>query len=137
MPNGAGLSRALWFGALAVLTLIVCVAFARTASPAPFFYDEADYMYAGTRGFAANYLDRGSMGMTGYFEKGFALLHDKSQRQSLSQLIRNSGALDFYRHFHGPVYAYWIAGAQSMGVREEAGYRASGLVLHALGTFVI
>src|SRR5258708_31263854 len=130
-------SRVLWFGAVAVLTIIVCVAVARTTSAAPFGYDEADYMYAGRQGFAANYLDRGSIGMGAYIAQGFALLRDKSQRQSMSQLVRNSGDLDFYRHYHGPIYAYWIAAGQALGAQGEAAYRASGLILHALGTIVI
>ncbi len=130
-------SRVFWFAALAGLTAIVCAAFARTTSAAPFAYDEADYMYAGTRGFAANYLDRGSLAMTAYFEKGLALLHDQSQRQSLSRFVRSSEDLDFYRHYHGPMYAYWIAGWQALGVRTEAAYRSTGLVLHALAAMII
>jgi hypothetical protein len=128
---------ALWFTALAAILVTVCVLFAQTTSPGPFAYDEADYMYAGTRGFAANYLDRGSLGMLGYVEKGLALLHDKSQRASMSQFIRNSGDLDFYRHYHGPIYAYWIALWHSLGVSQESVYRSSGLILHALATIVI
>jgi hypothetical protein len=130
-------SRMLWFAALAAALAIVCVLFAATASPAPFAYDEADYMYAATQGFAANYLDRGSLGMTGFIEKGLALMRDKSQRQSMSAFVRNSGDLDFYRHYHGPIYAYWIAAGRALGVRGEGAYRSSGLILHALGTIVI
>jgi hypothetical protein len=130
-------SRWLWFVLTAGITALVCVSFARTTSRAPFGYDEADYMFAATQGFAANYLDRGSMGMGGYIEKGLALMHDKSQRQSMSQMVRNSGDLDFYRHYHGPMYAYWIAGWHALGAHEEIVYRASGLILHALSTFII
>src|SRR5580698_2324660 len=130
-------SRILWFALLAAITATVCGSFPRVTSSAPFGYDEADYMYAGAQGFAANYLDRGSLGMTGYLEKGLALMHDKSQRQSLSQFVRNSGDLDFYRHYHGPMYAYWIAAWHVFGAREEIVYRASGLVLHAIETFII
>lgn len=130
-------STVLWFVALAAILAAVCASFAGVTSNQPFGYDEADYMYAGTRGFAANYLDRGSLGMLGYVEKGLALLHDESQRASMSQFIRNSGDLDFYRHYHGPVYAYWIALWHALGARQESAYRSSGLILHALGSIVI
>lgn len=130
-------SPLLWFAALVAVLIPLCVLFAQTASPAPFGYDEADYMYAGTRGFAANYLDRGSLSMFGYIEKGLDLLHDKSQRESMSRFIRNSGDLDFYRHYHGPAYAYWIALWHALGARGESVYRASGLVLHALEAVLI
>src|ERR1700722_17893743 len=128
-------NRLLWFVMLSGVTAIVSTLFARTVSRGPFGYDEADYMYASTQGFVANYLDRGSMGMTVYLERGLALMRDKSQRQSLSQLVRNSGDLDFYRHYHGPIYAYWIACWHALGARDEDVYRASGLLIHALGTF--
>jgi hypothetical protein len=126
-----------WFAALTAIVAIVCFAFARTTSRAPFGYDEADYMYAGTQGFAANYLDRGSMGLNVYLSKGLDLLRDRSQRESLSRLVRNSGGIDFYRHYHGPVYAYWLALAHAAGARQESAYRASGLVLQALGSLII
>ena len=130
-------SRAIWFVVLAGVAAAVCLAFARTTSAAPFGYDESDYMYAGTQGFAANYLDRGSIGMDTYVAKGFALLRDRTQRQNMSQLTRNSGDVDFYRHYHGPIYAFWLAGWHAFGAHEEAVYRASGLVLHVLGAMVI
>lgn len=130
-------SRVLWFAALAGVTAIVCASFARTTSRAPFTYDEADYMYAASQGFTANYLDRGSLGIVAYVDQGLALMRDKSQRQGMSQLVRNSGDLQFYRHYHGPVYACWLAGWHALGLRGEAAYRASGLILHALGTLVI
>jgi hypothetical protein len=44
--------------ALAACLGLVCYLFATTTSHAPFAYDEADYMYAGTQGFWANYSDR-------------------------------------------------------------------------------
>lgn len=88
---------------------VVVIAFWRTASPRPFFYDEADYMYAGTRGFLDNYLDRPSLSLPEFIRKGRELARDRSERANMSQYVRASGDITFYRHYHGPMYAYWIA----------------------------
>jgi hypothetical protein len=126
-----------WCAALAAILATVCVSFAKTAPRVPFAYDESDYMYAGTQGFAANYLDRNSLSMADYVRKGLELYRDKNQRQGSSEFIRNANDIDFYRHYHGPIYAVWIATWHAAGVRSEQAYRASGLVLHALGAILI
>jgi len=123
---------------LLVVTIgIVVSLFRQTASSHPFFYDEADYMYAGTRGFVDNYLDRPSLSTVEFIRKGLELSRDRSQRSNMSQFVRSSGDITFYRHYHGPVYAYWIALGQALGLHDESSYRASGLVIHALVTFLI
>ena len=94
-------------------------------------------MYAGTRGFLPNFLDQPSQSLVEFVRKGMELARDKGQRVSMSEYIRSTGDITFYRHFHGPVYAYWIAACQALGVRGERGYRASGLVIHALGTIAM
>jgi len=129
--------RFLWFALLLAVVASICASFAATTSPAPFGYDEADYMYAGTRGFAANFLDRNSQSFPAFVEKGLELAHDAGRRSSLSEYVRASGDISFYRHYHGPVYAYWISLWQSLGVRGEAGFRSTGLVLHAIGSLAI
>jgi len=115
----------------AALVAIVCMLFARTSSSAPFGYDEADYMSAGQQGLWANYSDRNSMPLTTIVREGVGLTRDGSQRRSLSQMVRASGDISFYRHYHGPIYAYWIGAWHALGVKEEATYRATGLLLHA------
>ena len=129
--------RWFWFLILVVVLLVVCVAFWRTTVSHPFAYDEADYMYAGTRGFWANYTDQNAMSLIGFVRKGYELSRDKSQRASMSQYVRSIEDISFYRHYHGPLYAYWIGLGQAIGIRSEAGYRASGLVLHAMGAIAI
>jgi Dolichyl-phosphate-mannose-protein mannosyltransferase len=120
-------------GAVAVL----CWRFGIWSSPAPFAYDESDYMYAGTQGFVANALDRGAISLPEYVSKGLELARDKTLRASMSQYVRSAGDISFYRHYHGPVYAYWITLWHALGVTSEASYRATGLILHAVGALAI
>lgn len=114
-----------FFLALTLAMTIVATAFWQTAPKRPFFYDEADYMYAGTRGFFSNYLDRLSIPLVQFVRKGLELARDRSQRANMSQFIRASGDITFYRHYHGPAYAYWIALCTKLGVRTASTYRAS------------
>src|SRR5688572_572631 len=125
------MSRRTGWGLLAATLAVVCLLFARTTSRAPFGYDEADYMYAGTQGFWANYSDRNSLSLTTFVQKGLELARDDTQRFVMSQYVRASDDIAFYRHYHGPIYAYWIGFWHALGVRQEATFRASGLLLHA------
>src|SRR5262249_36298721 len=69
--------------------------------------------------------------------KGLELARDREQRMAMSEYIRGTGDITFYRHFHGPMYAYWIAACKAVGVEGEQGYRSSGLVIHTLATIAI
>jgi hypothetical protein len=129
--------RTAWLSILTAILAVVCFLFARVTSREPFGYDEADYMYAGTQGFWANYSDRNALSLVAYVQKGLELARDKTQRLSLSQYVRVSEDITFYRHYHGPTYAYWLALWHRLGVRQEATYRATGLMLHALTALAI
>ncbi|MGA2148463.1 MAG: hypothetical protein ABSH49_26250 [Bryobacteraceae bacterium] len=134
MPN----SRVwLLFGALVPIVAAVSVFFATAASGVPFAYDEADYMYAGTRGVTANFLDRDAIPFSEYVRKGVELVRHPEERASISRFVRSSGDLSFYRHYHGPVYAYWLALWHAFGARSEVTYRASGIPLHALAALAL
>jgi hypothetical protein len=126
-----------WFALVVVMVAAVCLLFAQVAPPQPFAYDESDYMYAGTQGVWANFTDRHSMSFYDFVVKGLETARDKSKRSDLSQYVRSLGDISFYRHYHGPVYAYWIGLGKLFGITSESGYRGSGLVLHALGTIAV
>ena len=131
-------SRAwLLFGALVPIVGAVSFFFAASTSGAPFPYDEADYMYAGTRGVTANFLDRDAIPFSEYVRKGVELVRHPEERASISRFVRSSGDLSFYRHYHGPVYAYWLALWHAFGARSEVTYRASGIPLHALAALAL
>jgi len=126
----------LWFGALLLLLLLIAVAFVPVAPGNPFAYDEADYMFAGTRGLLANFLDRPSQSLVEFITKGRELTQN-GQARSMSEYIRSTGDITFYRHYHGPVFAYWIAVLQSIGISSEHGYRGAGLFLHSAGAIML
>ncbi|HEX6047814.1 MAG TPA: glycosyltransferase family 39 protein [Gemmatimonadaceae bacterium] len=103
-------------------TLLGYAALAGPALPAGrFSYDEADYMYAVSKGFAANYLDRPTIPFTTFVKKGVEEgMRRQSTRHSLSEYIRSTDDIAFYRHFHGPLYFYWLLlHAKLLGIEEQ------------------
>lgn len=116
----------------------VAVLYAPVVSDHPFGYDEADYMWAGKQGFWANYSSEHAMSFVEFVRKGLELSHDSGKRQSFSEYIRSSGDIDFYRHYHGPMYAYWLATLHGAGVERENAFRGSGLLIHfATATLIL
>lgn len=122
----------------ALVLLVVCLAlYLPLSSPQPFAYDESDYMWAGRQGFIANAIDRDAIPFTEYIRRGLELARDPSKRPEFSRFIRESGDLGMYRHYHGPVFYYWIALLDMVGVEQEDTYRGGGLYLHAATALVI
>lgn len=74
----------------------------------PYLYDEADYMCVAAQGAAANYLDSPSQPLAEFLRMGLAEGRDPARRGSLSEFIRGSGDVNFYRHWHGPLYFFWL-----------------------------
>jgi hypothetical protein len=104
----------------------------------PYPYDEADYMWAGKQGLWANYTDRNALSFFEFVRKGIELSQDPAKRASFSQFIRTSGDIGMYRHFHGPVYAYWLALLHDAGAVRENVFRGSGLLIHfATATLIL
>jgi hypothetical protein len=100
------------FGLLLALFLPLVV---RNVSSEPFVYDEADYMYAASQGFFANWSDTPSIPMADFARIGFV----RDGRPSMSQGIRNSNDVLFYRHFHGPLFHYLLIPVARRGLRER------------------
>src|SRR3989339_707289 len=71
----------------------------------PFNYDEADYAQAVAQGFWANYLDLNSISFPDFLKKGLKSFITGTHR-TLSEEIRESGDVAFYRHFHPPLVFY-------------------------------
>ena len=110
--------------------------FRSVPSPQPFVYDESDYMTAGSRGLIANVLETPTTSLFGFFEIG--LNHSKlDKRSSLSEFVRSSRDIDFYRHFHGPLYYYWLALLSPLVHGNEYWMRFSGYAFHLLTFFTI
>src|SRR4029079_6588105 len=92
----------------AIQIMLAATFYSGVISSAPYTYDEADYMYAASRGFSANYLDRDVLPFSTFVELGWAALAHPEARFALSEFIRNSTDISFYRHYHGPLYFYWL-----------------------------
>lgn len=103
---------------------------------APYSYDEADYMYAAGRGFTANYLDTPAQSFAVFLRTGLSRGKDAAQKTALSQLIRDSGDINFYRHWHGPLYYYWLVFLQPWKGDEHM-VRELSMIFPALAILVI
>jgi len=114
----------------ALAAALMVALYAPLTSPHPYPYDGADYMYAGTRGFWANYVDAGSLPLWEFIARGLELRRHPEKRAEISKSARSADDINTYRHFHGPLYAYWIALWSKLGVSEEATYRNVGLAAH-------
>ena len=88
----------------------------RNVASEPYGYDEADYMYAASLGFAANWADVRSIPAADFMRAGLR----RAGRQSLSQTIRTGNDVLFYRHFHGPIFYYLLIPAIPLHRSEHA-----------------
>ena len=107
---------------LAILAAAIGVMFylARgTVVPGPYTYDEPDYMYAAALGWVANAADSPSMPLDEFVRLGLEHRRASGPSAELSESIRNSGDVVFYRHWHGPVYSAWLALVSKFGIDER------------------
>lgn len=122
--------------AVAVLLAALLIALARNVSQDPYVYDEADYMYAATLGFAANSSDSPALSLAAFVRTGLARGPESNQRQQLSEFIRASNDVVFYRHWHGPLYLYLLIPVARLHLEEQFA-RMSMLAIPALSLIVI
>lgn len=107
-----------------------------SVSAAPFAYDEADYMFAASRGFLANYLDLPSLSFPDYVRAGLGMGSGPGASSAISLAARRSGDMFVYRHGHPPVYFYWLGALSHLGGGERS-IRAAGLVFPVLSAIAI
>ena len=91
----------------------------KAASDSPYGYDEADYMYAAKLGLVANQTDTPTMPLNEFLRTGLRRGRDPSQGAQLSELIRGSNDILFYRHWHGPLYFYWLVLTSHLDLDEH------------------
>jgi len=91
-----------------------------TVIPSPYTYDEPDYMYAASLGEVANAIDSPSMPLVEFVKIGLDRGRDTGTRIELSDRIRASGDVVFYRHWHGPVYSDWLSAVKHIASGELA-----------------
>jgi Dolichyl-phosphate-mannose-protein mannosyltransferase len=100
------------FALLLALFLLLII---RNVSSEPYVYDEADYMYAASLGFAANWSDTPSIPISDFVQAGLS----RGSRESLSERIRTGNDVLFYRHFHGPLFHYLLIPVSRLGWSEH------------------
>lgn len=98
----------------------------------PFEYDESDYMSAARKGLVENYREKSSMNLAQFASTGLKAVHGQLNNTGLSEYIRSRRDLTFFRHYHGPLYYYWLAFTSRMTHGNEAWERFSGWTFHLL-----
>ena len=109
---------------------LVVLAWGRISAD-PFAYDEADYMFAASLGLAANYTDTPAQSFADFLHTGLNRGRDAGQRAALSEAVRGSNDVNFYRHWHGPAAFYWWMAGRAAGL-DEHGLRAAMLAFHVV-----
>lgn len=132
VPLPPSLSRAREQAVFGILVTLFLLLITRNVSSEPYGYDEADYMYAASLGFAANWTDALSIPISDFGRAGF---HSHG-RQSLSERIRTGNDVLFYRHFHGPLFQYLLIPASRLGLSEH-GVRTALLAIPCAGLAVV
>ena len=97
---------------LALFVLLIT----QNVSSEPYVYDEADYMYAASMGFSANWIDTPSIPIADFVQAGLG----RGGRKGLSERIRGGNDVLFYRHFHGPLFHYLLIPLSRLGLSERA-----------------
>jgi len=85
---------------------ICIISYDRIIPKDSFRHDEADFMYAVSKGIYANYIDENAISFFTFLTQGIQQGFQKQKRSSLSEFIRISDDITFYRHYHGPLYFY-------------------------------
>lgn len=87
-------------------------------------------MFAVSQGMYANYVDENVIPLATFLGKGIKHGLQKQNRTALSEFIRGSEDITFYRHYHGPLYFYGlIISAYFMGDDEYSARWTSLLIL--------
>ncbi len=100
--------------------------------PYRFDYDESDYMYAVDKGFVANYTDQHSISFYTFMKKGIESGKDEAKKTALSEYIRKTDDISFYRHYHGPMYYYYLVITKYFIGNSEYAMRWATMGLHLL-----
>ena len=108
----------------------------KALSGSKYSYDESDYMFAATRGVVPNWIDSPAMSLPEFVRMGMKRGSDAGSRSELSEFIRDSGDIHFYRHWHGPLYFYGLAVLKPWTV-DEREMRAASLWIPAAGVLLV
>lgn len=108
----------------------------REVFPWPYYYDEADYMFAASLGVRANWTDHPSQSLADFVRVGIREGTEPANRSKLSAASRTGSDVNFYRHWHGPLYFYWLSAIARLKLDERA-TRALSYVFPMLTALVL
>jgi len=89
-----------------------------TIKPGPFTYDESDYMYAARFSPLAHWMDLDAMPFGEFVSIGLTRGRNTQDSHALSELARAADDPNVYRHYHGPVFWYWLGFVRQFTVDE-------------------
>lgn len=124
----------------AVILAILILGFAflthNSISHEPYAYDEADYLYATERGPAANAFETAAIPIPKLVDAGLHRGRSAGQKIALSEWLRDSNDISFYRHWHGPLVFYYLMAVDAAGGTSEAANRRAILLFPFLTLLV-
>ena len=107
----------------------------KTIPTGPYGYDESDYMHGAKLGLFVNFTDHGSLPIVDFIRIGLTRGRSASEHRALSEGVRESDDIAFYRHWHGPMFYYWLILA-SQFAPDANGVRWAS-VLFPIASFLI
>jgi 4-amino-4-deoxy-L-arabinose transferase-like glycosyltransferase len=118
---------------LAVLALGAALFWAISGRVAAYTYgyDEADYLWIAEKGALAHWLETPSLSLPEFVRLGTGRGQDPAGRKQLSEMVREGGYVDFYRHWHGPLFFYWLTATPGVLAGGEWQARAAQMAFLA------
>ncbi len=121
---------------LAILLAGFVVLARHSVTGEPYFYDEADYLVATERGPLANALETSAIPIPALIDAGLHRGRASGQKAALSEWLRDSNDISFYRHWHGPLMFYYLDAVDAIAGRNERVNREAMLVFPLLTLLV-
>jgi hypothetical protein len=117
-------------GVLIIIALLIPFGLivGRLVSLQPLNGDESDYVYAASKGLAASYLDQPSLSLNDFVIRGIRSGLHSGIWGKLSEDIRRTDDITLSRHFHAPLYFYWLNLVRRVSGPNEWGLRWASLI---------
>ena len=101
--------KSLILSANIILVVLFFILFGNSLPDICLYEDEADYVYAARKGFIANYLDSGTLPFATFLKLGISAKNSQASKTELSRTIRTADDISVFRHWHGPLYFYYLS----------------------------
>jgi len=119
------------------LALVFYFTYRSSISTGSFDIDEADYMYSLEKGFSAHYFDKNALPLWSFIKIGLSKGMKSDKATELSRTIRSADDITVYRHFHGPLYFYYMILAEKCVGKNEHAIRTASLLLQYICSIIV